>query len=575
MRHINLRTMLIIALLTANLLVISIACYSLYRSYQQFTSRAQTLTQNIGKAVSQEVSSSVEKIDLALLSIVDELERQLKQGALREETVMPVLTRHESRLPEIGAFRVANESGDVIFGKGLSKTERPNTVDRDYFQYLRDHEDAQLFVTKPIFGRIAKKHLIVLARRCNHADGSFAGTLHATVTTEYFDHLLARYDLGSKGTLILRDADLGLIARVPPIPDQPAGQIGNNGVSKEFRELVASGVMESTYHITNSPDGFERILTFRRLSSAPMYVIDGVASQDYLADWWNEALRTLALVLFFLVASLALGWVKFRLIRELELSELAARTANIAKSRFLATMSHELRTPMNGILGMTQLLLMPNLKENEYREYAQIILDSGKTLMALLNDILDLSKVEAGKIELQAIETRPDELIHESATLFEELAKSHGLRLETEWQGERGASYLADPNRLRQMISNLLGNALKFTPTGCIRIEGRELKKNEDEALLEFSVIDSGIGIPDDKKFLLFKPFSQIDASTTREYGGTGLGLSIVRTLAELMKGDVGVESELGKGSRFWFRIWVQQANTQPNEIQEIKGLKQ
>lgn len=242
-----------------------------------------------------------------------------------------------------------------------------------------------------------------------------------------------------------------------------------------------------------------------------------------------------------------------------------AEAANVAKSRFLATMSHEIRTPMNGVLGMAQLLRMPDLKDSERQKYAQVILDSGQNLLTLLNDILDLSKIEAGKIEFQAIAFRPAQLLHETAALFDELVRSKRLHLETAWQGSGASLYCADPNRLRQMLSNLVSNALKFTATGFIRIEAKEVAIEGEDSVLEFSVSDSGIGIPEDKLALLFKPFSQVDASNTREFGGTGLGLSIVRNLALLMKGDVGVESQAGKGSRFWFRIRVNRIKESPD----------
>jgi PAS domain S-box-containing protein len=239
----------------------------------------------------------------------------------------------------------------------------------------------------------------------------------------------------------------------------------------------------------------------------------------------------------------------------------AAEAANTAKSRFLATMSHEIRTPMNGILGMAQMLLMPTLKDDERQDYARIILNSGQTLLALLNDILDISKVEAGKLELESTALDPAQILHEIQTLFSESAGHKGLRIESGWvgatgkPGQSGQRYLGDPHRLRQMLSNLVGNALKFTAKGHIRIEAREVERDGPHALLEFSVTDTGIGIPEDKQALLFKAFSQTDSSTTRQYGGTGLGLSIVRSLAKLMGGDVGVGSTPGTGSCFWFRI--------------------
>ena len=239
----------------------------------------------------------------------------------------------------------------------------------------------------------------------------------------------------------------------------------------------------------------------------------------------------------------------------------AAEAANTAKSRFLATMSHEIRTPMNGILGMAQMLLMPTLTDDDRQDYARIILNSGQTLLALLNDILDISKVEAGKLELESAALDPAQIIHEIQVLFAETAGHKGLRIESGWigataqPGQPGQRYLGDPHRLRQMLSNLVGNALKFTAQGHIRIEAREVERDGPHALLEFRVTDTGIGIPEEKQALLFKAFSQADSSTTRQFGGTGLGLSLVRSMAKLMGGDVGLDSEAGHGACFWFRI--------------------
>ena len=234
-----------------------------------------------------------------------------------------------------------------------------------------------------------------------------------------------------------------------------------------------------------------------------------------------------------------------------------ADSANVAKSRFLATMSHEIRTPMNGILGMAQVLLMPGIAEADRLDYVGTIYSSGQTLMRLLDDILDLSKIEAGKVDLEAITMQPAQLLSDTSALFKPTADLKGLQLEVNWSGP-DASYLGDPHRLSQMLANLVGNAIKFTSRGSLRIAACEVACVNEYATLEFSVSDSGIGIAPDKLKLLFQSFSQVDSSTTRSYGGTGLGLSIVRTLAQLMGGEVGVQSAAGVGSRFWFRVQAQ-----------------
>ncbi|MDD1621246.1 MAG: ATP-binding protein [Methylococcaceae bacterium] len=238
-----------------------------------------------------------------------------------------------------------------------------------------------------------------------------------------------------------------------------------------------------------------------------------------------------------------------------EIKTRVAEAANKAKTSFLATMSHEIRTPLNGILGMAQLLTMPGNSPEKYPDYARTILTSGQTLMALLNDVLDLSKIEASKLELSYSVIDPRDLVDEVLSLFGENARRKNLEITATWKGLAGQCYRLDPVRVRQMLSNLVSNAIKFTEQGFVHIHADEVNREGSYAELEFSVTDSGIGIASDKLRLLFKPFSQIDNSSTRHYAGTGLGLSIVQRFAELMQGCSGVESCEGQGSRFWFRI--------------------
>jgi signal transduction histidine kinase/HPt (histidine-containing phosphotransfer) domain-containing protein len=237
-------------------------------------------------------------------------------------------------------------------------------------------------------------------------------------------------------------------------------------------------------------------------------------------------------------------------------AKLVAESANLAKSRFLATMSHEIRTPLNGVLGMAQLLLEPGLPDAERVRFTKTILSSGQMLLTLLNDILDLSKVEAGKIELSDEAFDPQLLCREVVALFEPTALTKKLHLGAAWRGTPGRLYRCDPLRLRQMLFNLVANAIKFTATGFVRIEAREIEIDSGgRALLEFAVSDSGIGIAPERQSALFQAFTQAENSIHRDYGGTGLGLSIVSRLARLMGGTVGLQSTPGSGSKFWFRV--------------------
>ena len=232
-----------------------------------------------------------------------------------------------------------------------------------------------------------------------------------------------------------------------------------------------------------------------------------------------------------------------------------AQDASAAKSQFLAVMSHELRTPMNGIIGLAEILSAEDLDPARRRDYARTIAASGEALLKILNDILDLSKVEAGRLALDPASFCPATTLDEVRALFADMAGERNILLETAWQGPRRC-YRADAGRIRQMLSNLVSNALKFTPAGSIRVVAREVEAGgAGDALLEFSVVDTGPGMTPEEVEILFLPFTRLDNHATRQTGGTGLGLSIVRMLAEQMGGNTGVESTPGAGARFWFTL--------------------
>ena len=252
-------------------------------------------------------------------------------------------------------------------------------------------------------------------------------------------------------------------------------------------------------------------------------------------------------------------------------------SSDLAKSAFLANMSHEIRTPMNGILGMNDMLLTTPLDARQ-RRYAETIRQSGRALLAIINDVLDLAKIESGKLELHGVDASLPQIVQQTLLLYSELARERGLALASDIADDVPSAVRLDAGRLQQVLNNLVSNALKFTDRGSVIVRVK-LASTADpdeptarffgrqDAYLLFEIVDTGIGIAEDRVSSLFRAFTQLDASSTRRYGGTGLGLAICRQLVELMGGSIGVRSAPAQGSTFWFTVPLERADAPQVEM--------
>ena len=309
-RSFGVRLFLLVLLLNSTLILF--AFYSVMDSKQGYEERARLTTQNLTRMVDQSVAASVRKIDLMLLTAVDELEHEFREhGHLDPSHANPFLIVNRERLSELSSVRVTDGQGLVILGDGVSASTQASCADRDFFSALRDHPDHGLVVTDPILGRVTKTWVISFVRRYNKPDGSFAGVVSASIPVTYLGKLLSAMDVGPNGIAVLRDANLGMIARHPAL-NGPVGAIGARGASKELSDAIAAGQRDFSFHSRTSLDGVERTTSYRRMSSVPFSIVVGLGSEDYLAPWDDSVERARGAVALFLLVTSASAWLLWR-----------------------------------------------------------------------------------------------------------------------------------------------------------------------------------------------------------------------------------------------------------------------
>jgi signal transduction histidine kinase/ActR/RegA family two-component response regulator len=331
------------------------------------------------------------------------------------------------------------------------------------------------------------------------------------------------------------------------IPEVEAELLMAQGHAQEAFEQLRKFNADERFHASREVSG-----GMRQVTGALQSQLDAARRDMALEQSALRAQRWVILLGLALVLGAGVGFAAMlRGGRRLRAAQANAEQANAAKSVFLATMSHEIRTPLNGVLGMAQAMAADTMTQRQ-RDRLTVIQQSGEALLAILNDVLDLSKIEAGKLELEVVEFDLADIARGAHSAFTAIANKKGLSFGLDIEAARGR-YLGDPTRLRQILYNLISNALKFTEQGEIAV-----KATYRDGVLALSVSDTGLGISPENLTKLFAKFDQLDSSTTRRFGGTGLGLAISRDLAAMMGGDIQVESELSRGSRFVLEIPIQ-----------------